>query len=96
MLRSLFIVLSKAKWAQKLIMNWRFAWKLASRFIAGIEIRDVIEVIKILNQNGFNVTVDHLGENTDKIDDANDATKEVLNLLDALQMNSVKANVSVK
>lgn len=96
MLRSLFIFLSKAQWAQNLIMKWRFAWNLASRFIAGVEIRDVIEVIKILNQNGFNVTVDHLGENTEKIEDAEDATNEVLVLLDVLQQNSVSANVSVK
>ena len=50
MLRSLFIILSKAQWAQNLIMNWRFAWNLASRFIAGLEINDVIEVVK---QAGF-------------------------------------------
>lgn len=96
MLRSLFIILSKAQWAQNLIMNWRFAWNLASRFIAGLEINDVIEVVKQLNEKGFNVTVDHLGENTDYIDDAKQATQEVINLLDAIQENTVNANVSIK
>ncbi|MDO9085684.1 MAG: proline dehydrogenase family protein [Anaerolineaceae bacterium] len=96
MLRAFFIFLSKAFWAQKLIMNWGFAWKVASRFIAGITTTDVIQVVKKINDQGLNVTVDHLGENSASIEDTRVATKEVINLLEAINENAVQANVSIK
>lgn len=96
MFRAFFIFLSKAFWAQKLIMNWKFAWRVASRFIAGISIDDVIKVVKNLNDQGLNVTVDHLGENAITVKDTLAATKEVIVLLEAINSNDVQANVSIK
>lgn len=96
MFRAFFIFLSKALWAQKLIMNWKFAWRVASRFIAGININDVINVVKNLNDQGLNVTVDHLGENAITLEDTLTATKEVINLLEAINHHDVHANVSIK
>ena len=96
MFRAFFIFLSKAFWAQKIIMNWKFAWGVASRFIAGTNIIDVIKVVKNLNDQGLNVTVDHLGENAMTVEDTLAATNEVINLLEAINKNDVQANVSVK
>lgn len=96
MLRSLFILLSKAKWAQDLIMKWSFSWKFASRFIAGITIDEVIQVARTLNQKGLNVTIDHLGENTINLEDTIGATNEIIELLNAINENAVLANVSIK
>ena len=96
MFRAFFIFLSKALWAQNLIMNWRFAWKAASRFIAGITTIDAIEVVKNLNQQGLNVTLDHLGENSLTVEDTIRSTHEVLDLLETINKNLVNANVSIK
>jgi len=96
MFRAFLIFLSKAFWAQKLIMKWGFAWKVASRFIAGNTTIDVIQVVKKLNDQGLNVTVDHLGENSATIEDTHFASKEIINLLDAINENAVQANVSIK
>ena len=96
MFRAIFIFLSKAFWAQKLIMNWKFAWRVASRFIAGINIVDVIKVVKNLNDQGLNVTIDHLGENAITVEDTLAATKEVIDLLEAINHYDVHANVSIK
>ena len=96
MFRAFFIFLSKAYWAQKLIMNWQFAWRVASRFIAGVNIDDVINVAKNLNEQGLNVTIDHLGENATTREDTIAATEEVINLLEAINKNNIHANVSVK
>ncbi len=96
MFRAFFIFLSKAYWAQTLIMNWKFAWHVASRFIAGINIVDVIKVVKNLNDQGLNVTVDHLGENALTVEDTLAATKEVTDLLEAINRYDVQANVSIK
>ena len=96
MLRSFFIFLSTATWAQRLVTNWRFAWKAASRFVAGSTIQDAILVVRELNEKGMNVTLDHLGENTTNRDEAVQATEEILVLLDQIEQNHVRANVSVK
>lgn len=96
MFRAFFIFLSKASWAQKFIMNWKFAWRVASRFIAGINIIDVIKVVENLNFQGLNVTVDHLGENATTVEDTLAATREVIDLLEAINQNNVHANVSIK
>jgi proline dehydrogenase len=96
MFRAFFIFLSKAYWAQKFIMNWKFAWRLASRFIAGTNILDSIKVVKKLNELGLNVTVDHLGENAITVEDTIAATKEVIDLLEAINHHDVRANVSIK
>ncbi len=48
MLKTLLISLSKAAWAQKLVTNWRFAWKAASRFVAGNTNQDAINAVNII------------------------------------------------
>jgi proline dehydrogenase len=96
MLRSFFITLSKAAWAQKLINNWKFAWRAASRFVAGDSIQDALRVVRELNAKGMNVTLDHLGEATATREDALKATEDILELLDQIEPVKVKANISVK
>jgi proline dehydrogenase len=96
MLRSLFLTLSKARWAQRSITRWKFAWRAASRFVAGETIQDAIEVAQDLNQRGILVTLDHLGENTTTREDAAATTAEIINALGEIERAQVKANVSLK
>jgi proline dehydrogenase len=96
MLRSFFIYLSKASWAQKMVSGWGFAWNTASRFVAGTKIEDAVIVIHGLNAKGINVTLDHLGENTSKPEEASEATDIILNTLDVINKSKLCANVSIK
>lgn len=96
MLRSFLIYLSKAAWAQKLVTSWGFAWRAASRFIAGERIEDAIRAIKELNAKGINATLDHLGEHTSTTDEADKATQDILNVLNGIDQAGVRANVSIK
>jgi len=97
MLRSLFIYLSKAAWAQNLITSWGFAWRTASRFIAGTKLEDALRVVKELNARGINATLDHLGENTSTPEEAQQATDDIFATLDALGANpDARSNVSIK
>jgi len=96
MLRSFLIYLSKAPWAQKLVTRWSFAWKAASRFIAGERAEDAIRVVRELNAKGINATLDHLGEHTSKAEEASNATDDILSILDAIDKAKVRANVSIK
>jgi proline dehydrogenase len=96
MLRSFLIYLSKATWAQKLVTNWSFAWRAASRFVAGEGIGDAIRVIRELNAKGINATLDHLGEHTSTMEEAVNATEDILQVLDEIDKAKVRANVSIK
>jgi len=96
MLRSFFIYLSKAAWAQRFVVGWRFAWRAASRFVAGNTIGDAINVVRELNENGINATLDHLGESTSTRAEAIKAADDIIELLDQINANDVHANVSVK
>ncbi len=96
MLRSFLIYMSKAAWAQKMITGWGFAWRAASRFIAGTRIEEAIRAIRTLNDPQINATLDHLGENTSKPEEASEATTAILNILDEIQKEGVRANVSIK
>jgi len=96
MLRSFFISLSKAAWAQRLVTGWKFAWRAASRFVAGSTIQEAVLVVKELNTKGINVTLDQLGESTTTREEAIRATNDILKLLDVIDQTGVKANVSVK
>jgi proline dehydrogenase len=96
MLRSFLIYLSKAAWAQRLVSGWKFAWRAASRFVAGDKIEDAINAVRDLNSKGINATLDHLGESTSTRAEAIKAAADIIELLDQIQLSSARANVSVK
>jgi proline dehydrogenase len=96
MLRSFLIYLSKAAWAQKLVTGWSFAWKAASRFVAGSTIDDAIQVVRTLNAKGINATLDQLGEHTTTADEANRAADGIIIVLEEIQRAGVCSNVSIK
>jgi len=96
MLRSFLIYLSKAAWAQKLVTSWGFAWRAASRFVAGERAEDAIRVVRELNAKGINATLDHLGEHTSTSEEAANATEDILAILDKIDAAKVRANISIK
>jgi proline dehydrogenase len=96
MLRSLLIYLSKAEWARKIVTRWSFAWRAASRFVAGERLDDAIRVVRLLNQKGINATLDHLGEHTTTPENARQATRDILEILECIHQSGVKSNVSIK
>jgi proline dehydrogenase len=96
MLRSFLIYLSKAGWAQRLVTGWSFAWRAASRFVAGETAESAIKAIRELNAKGINATLDHLGEHTSTMEEADKATTDILLILDEIDKAGVKANISIK
>ena len=60
MFRAIFIYLSKASWARRIVTRWGFAWRAASRFVAGEKLEDAIKVIQALNAKGIQATFAHL------------------------------------
>jgi proline dehydrogenase len=95
-LRTFIISLSKAGWAQRMVTSWGFAWRFASRFVAGQGLEQAIAVIRELNERGIAVTLDHLGENTSRPEEAATSASEVIHALEAIDASGVRANVSLK
>jgi proline dehydrogenase len=96
MLRSFLIYLSKAAWAQKLVTSWGFAWRAASRFVAGEKPEDAIRAVRELNAMGINATLDFLGEHTSTAEEANKSADDILAILNEIDKAGVKSNVSIK
>lgn len=96
MLRSFLIYLSKAGWAQRMITGWKPAWRAASRFVAGDHVTDAVQAVRNLNALGIAATLDHLGEHTTTTEEANQATQEILDILDAIEEAGIRSNVSIK
>lgn len=96
MLRSILIYLSKASWAQKIVTRWGFAWRMASRFVAGEQMDDAIKVVRELNARNINATLDQLGEHTSTVSEADVAAAKIIRLLEMIDESGVCANVSIK
>jgi len=96
MLRSFLIYLSKAAWAQRIVTHWKFAYRAASRFIAGTSLDDAINVVKELNSKGMNVTLDQLGEHTTTSEEASNATDGIIAILEEIDKEKIRSNVSIK
>ena len=96
MLRTFLIYLSKAGWAQHMVTGWKYAWQIASRFVAGEGIPDAIRVIKELDEKGIVATLDQLGEHTTTVEEATQSTEGILAILDEINKTGVRSNVSIK
>ncbi|MDQ3067959.1 MAG: proline dehydrogenase family protein [Actinomycetota bacterium] len=70
--------------------------KLSSRYIAGSEIEDARRVVARLNSEAKLATVDVLGEEITRADEAAAITHAYLGMLDAIDAHELDANVSVK
>jgi proline dehydrogenase len=75
----------------------KYGMKLgASRFVAGENMEEALEVVKDLNKSRLLSTLDHLGESVTNRQEAITATQSSLRLFDAIDGTGVQSNVSVK
>lgn len=96
MLRAPLIYLSKAAWARQMVTDWSFAWRAASRFVAGEKLEDAIQAVKALNEKGIYATLDHLGEHTTSPEAALRATDDIIKIFGAIDEAGACANASIK
>jgi proline dehydrogenase len=96
MLRSLLLYLSEREGLEKVLTSNSAGRRLASRFIAGEQIEDALRVCRQLNQEGFHVTLDCLGESVHEEAAAIAARQTYIQLLDRLAADKLDSHVSVK
>lgn len=68
----------------------------AARFVAGETLKEAIEQVRLLNQDGLVATLDHLGEFVDNERDALASTQACMDVLDGVHESGVKCNLSLK
>jgi proline dehydrogenase len=56
---------------------------------------DCVETAKSLNQQGFAVTIDYMGESTRDADMAQQATQEFLHVIQAIAQQNLDSSVSL-
>ncbi|GGE03260.1 proline dehydrogenase [Marinithermofilum abyssi] len=75
----------------------KYGMKLgASRFIAGENLQETLEMVKKLNHDGLAVTLDLLGESITTPDEARAAAQAAITTYDAIAEQGLDSNVSVK
>jgi len=70
--------------------------KFASRYIAGEEVSDAVIVVRRLNASGIMATLDVLGEDITRRDEASASKEVILRVLEAIREEKLDSNVSVK
>jgi proline dehydrogenase len=68
----------------------------AKKYIAGETLEDAIRVTKELNDEGIYTTIDVLGEDVNTKKDSEEAKNNCLAVLDAINKNKLRANLSLK
>jgi len=67
----------------------------ALRFIGGETLVDCVETAKLLNQQGFAVTIDYMGESTRDAEMAQQATEEFLDVIRAIAQQKLDSSISL-
>jgi len=94
--RALLLFLAHHEGFKNFLLHFKIFRKTAWRFVAGETLDDAIRAVREANQRGMAASLDLLGENTKTRQDAGNATREVLEMLDRISGEKVDCNISVK
>jgi len=96
MLRSLFIGLSESKRLRHFAENSALGLRFSQRFVAGMQLDDVIRAARVVNEWGAGVSIDNLGENVTNADEAKHSAELYHRMLDEIHERKLNANISLK
>jgi len=83
------------RWVRSLFTR-RFGRRVAMRFVAGETLDDAVAATRALMEQGFAVSLDHLGEHVTSGDEAMRARDDYLACIKTIRAQHLDANVSVK
>ncbi|SEM89143.1 proline dehydrogenase family protein [Paenibacillus sp. OV219] len=95
MLRNMFQALGKSRSANRLAKKYGLRFG-AARFVAGETIKQSIEAVRNLNDDGRVATLDHLGEFVFSEAEAAESADMCIQTLDAIANSGVQSNLSLK
>jgi proline dehydrogenase len=95
--RAAFAVLAGSSAAKRLALRRGIgSTRLARRFVAGETLDDAIAVARQLEQAGIHVSINRLGSNPKTAEDAVDATKTYVAMIDEIHRASITRYISVR
>ncbi len=96
--KALFHALARIPFLARLASRYGMAGGsgFARRFIAGETIEEAIEAARAVGSRGMLITLDYLGESVATAEEAAEATRAYLRMIDALVRSDVERNMSLK
>ena len=95
-MRSIFIALSQNKKLRSFSERSSIGRNLSGRFVAGMSVEEALACCQRVNREGIAVSLDSLGESVMTEAEAQASADIYHQLLDAIQVRNLNANVSVK
>ncbi|MFZ3576729.1 proline dehydrogenase family protein [Virgibacillus sp. DJP39] len=95
LMRNFFLFLSKNKVLTKLAKKYGLRFG-AARFVAGVDIDHAATKIKEINEKGYVVTIDHLGEFIDNEKEARESVEECIHAIEVIDEQKLDSQVSLK
>jgi len=96
MLRESLLFLSDNNAVRRVVTDTPISRRLASRFVAGDTLEEALECAHKLNDSGLAVSLDYLGEQVTRREDADAATDIALQTLDGIAAEGIRGNISLK
>lgn len=96
MLRSLLLYLSERENLKRLLIENSTGRRMAARFIAGEDLEGAVRAVRQLNADGFDATLDFLGESVHAVAEAKEACNVYLGILDRLAKEGLRSHTSIK
>lgn len=93
--RDFFIMLSQNKVLNSGAKRWGLRLG-AQSVVAGTNIQEMVESVRVLNAEGISATIDNLGEFVFEKNEALDAKKQILAVIEAIHENNLDAHISLK
>lgn len=95
LLRNFFLFLGRNRQLTKLAKKYGMRFG-ANRFVAGASLDDALDTIKKLNNQGFSVTIDHLGEFVDNAIEANEMADHCIRAVEGIAFENLDSQLSLK
>lgn len=96
MLKGLLLELANRQSVYRLAMRHDLLRGIAWRFVAGETLQDAVRAVRTLGEQGCRATLDHLGESVRSAPEAQAAADEYVRALEALALEGLEPNVSLK
>jgi proline dehydrogenase len=96
--KGMFHLLASSRSLKRLASRYGMATprSFARRFIAGEEIDEALETCRRIQAQGMQVTLDHLGESVSTLAEADQATRDYVDLMERIAPAGIDRNISIK
>ena len=96
LMRKVLLAASTNVWLRERAMRQPFVRRSVSRFMPGEHLDDALTAARTLQPEGITTILTHLGENLERVEEAEDVTRHYLEVLDRVAAAGLDAQISVK